>query len=75
MPESRIIRNGHAFLLEIDGKKLPLYGYMSYQPAKARYRDFQNIGVHKMKIMKLTSRTLCAVLKFVGFKKQIIAAF
>lgn len=46
MPESRIIRNGHAFLLEIDGKKLPLYGYMSYQPAKARYRDFQNIGVH-----------------------------
>ena len=46
MPKSRIIRNGHAFLLEIDGKRMPMYGYMSYQPAKADYEGFRKAGVH-----------------------------
>ncbi|MCQ2445578.1 MAG: beta-galactosidase [Clostridia bacterium] len=46
MPESRIVRNDRAFLLEIDGKTMPMYGYMSYQPAKACYEDFKKIGVH-----------------------------
>ena len=46
MIESKIVRNGSAFLLEIDGKQMPLYGYMSYQPAKADYDAFRKAGVH-----------------------------
>lgn len=46
MPKSRIIRNQQMFLLEIDGKQLPMYGYLSYQPAKACYDAFRAIGVH-----------------------------
>ncbi|MBR4443112.1 MAG: beta-galactosidase [Clostridia bacterium] len=46
MPESKIIRNGSAFLLEIDGKRMPLYGYMSYQPSCADYEGFRKAGVH-----------------------------
>jgi len=44
--KSRIIRKNELFLLEIDGKPVPMYGYMSYQPDKARYEDFKNAGVH-----------------------------
>ena len=46
MPESKIVRNGSAFLLEIDGQRMPLYGYMSYQPAMADYDAFRKAGVH-----------------------------
>ena len=45
MLTSRIIRRGQAFLLEIDGKTMPLYGYMSYQPAHADYEAFRQAGV------------------------------
>lgn len=44
--ESKIIRNGEIFLLEINGKTFPMYGYMSYQPEKACYEDFRKAGVH-----------------------------
>ncbi|MBQ2976042.1 MAG: beta-galactosidase [Clostridia bacterium] len=33
-------------LLEVDGKQIPMYGYMSYQPEKACYGDFRKAGVH-----------------------------
>ena len=45
MPESRIIRKGETFLLEIAGERLPLYGYLSYQPEKACYEDFKQAGI------------------------------
>lgn len=44
--ESKIIRKNEIFLLEVDGKTMPMYGYMSYQPEKACYEDFKNAGVH-----------------------------
>lgn len=44
--ESKIIRNNEIFLLEIDGKTVPMYGYMSYQPEKASYEAFKKAGVH-----------------------------
>ena len=44
--KSKIVRNNELFLLEIDGKTVPMYGYMSYQPEKACYEDFKNAGVH-----------------------------
>ncbi len=44
--QSRILRHGELYELEVEGgKRLPLYGYMSYQPARARYQDFKQIGV------------------------------
>ncbi|MBE5782025.1 MAG: hypothetical protein E7329_01765 [Clostridiales bacterium] len=46
MIESKIIRNGCADLLEVNGKRIPMYGYMSYQPEKACYGDFRQAGVH-----------------------------
>jgi hypothetical protein len=43
---SRIAKNGEIYLLELEGgKQIPLYGYMTYQPKKARYEDFKEIGV------------------------------
>lgn len=45
MVESRIVRVGDTFLLEADGQRLPLYAYMSYQPAKACYGAFRQAGV------------------------------
>ncbi len=45
MLESRIIRHGNAFLLEVNGEKLPLYAYLTYQPEKGCYEDFKKIGV------------------------------
>ena len=46
MPKSKIVKSGSVFLLEIDGKRMPMYGYMSYQPAKADYEGFRKAGVH-----------------------------
>ena len=44
--ESRIVKNGELYLLEVEGgKQMPLYGYMTYQPQKARYEDFKEAGV------------------------------
>lgn len=44
--ESRIVKKGELYLLEVEGgKQMPLYGYMSYQPPKARYEDFKEAGV------------------------------
>ena len=44
--ESRIVKNGELYLLEVEGgKRTPLYGYMTYQPKKARYEDFKEAGV------------------------------
>ena len=44
--ESRIVKNGELYLLEVEGgKQVPLYGYMTYQPRKARYEDFKEAGV------------------------------
>ena len=44
--ESRIVKNGELYLLEVEGgKRMPLYGYMTYQPKKARYEDFKEAGV------------------------------
>ena len=43
--KSKIIRNNEIFLLEIDGQSIPMYGYMSYQPEKACYEAFKNVGV------------------------------
>ena len=45
MPESRIVRNGNAFLLEADGEKMPLYGYLTYQPENTCYEDFKQAGI------------------------------
>ena len=45
MPDSRIIRHGETFLLETCGQRLPLYGYLTYQPEKADYAGFRDIGV------------------------------
>lgn len=44
--ESKIIRNNEIFLLEIDGKTVPMYGYMFYQPEKASYEAFKAAGTH-----------------------------
>ena len=44
--ESKIIRSNEIFLLEIDGKTIPMYGYMSYQPEKATYEAFKKAGVN-----------------------------
>lgn len=46
MMKSKIVRKGHMDLLEVDGKQIPMYGYMSYQPEKACYGDFRRAGVH-----------------------------
>jgi len=46
MPESKIVKNQNAFLLEIDGKAMPMYGYMTYQPEKGCYEAFKKAGVH-----------------------------
>jgi len=46
MPKSKIVQCGNTFLLEINGKRMPMYGYMSYQPAKADYEGFREAGVH-----------------------------
>ena len=44
--ESRIVKQGELYLLEVEGgKRMPLYGYMTYQPPKARYEDFKEAGV------------------------------
>ncbi len=44
--KSKIIRNNEIFLLEIDGRAIPMYGYMSYQPEKACYEAFKQAGVN-----------------------------
>ena len=43
---SKIIQKGNAFLLEVNGEALPLYGYLTYQPEKGCYEDFRQIGVN-----------------------------
>ncbi len=45
MLDSRIIRRGEAFLLEIGGECLPMYGYLTYQPEKGEYEAFKQLGL------------------------------
>ena len=45
MPDSRIVRNRNAFLLEVGGERLPLYGYLTYQPENTCYEDFKKAGI------------------------------
>ena len=45
MLNSRIIRRGEGFLLEVNGEQLPLYGYLTYQPEKGCYEAFKKAGV------------------------------
>ena len=45
MVTSRVIQKGRANLLEINGKPMIPYGYMSYQPEKADYAGFADAGV------------------------------
>ena len=45
MLSSRIIRRGEAFLLDVNGEQLPLYGYLTYQPEKGCYEAFKQAGV------------------------------
>ncbi|GHU74707.1 hypothetical protein AGMMS49992_16950 [Clostridia bacterium] len=45
MINSRIIRHDSGFLIEADGKHIPPYAYISYQPSKADYTGFQKAGV------------------------------
>ena len=45
MLNSRIVRNGEAFLLEVNGERLPLYAYLTYQPEKGCYEAFKQAGV------------------------------
>ena len=35
MPDSKIVRNENTFLLEVNGERLPLDGYLTYQPENA----------------------------------------
>ncbi len=45
MIHSRILSHGSGFLLEVGGKRLPLYAYMSYQPSHASYDVMCRQGV------------------------------
>lgn len=45
MVTSRVVRKGDACVLEINGEEIPPYGYMSYQPEKADYSRFREMGV------------------------------
>ena len=45
MLNSRIVRRGEGFLLEVNGERLPLYGYLTYQPEKGCYEAFKRAGV------------------------------
>ncbi len=45
MPDSRIIRVGEGFALQVGEETLPLYGYLTYQPEKGCYEDFKKAGV------------------------------
>ena len=44
MIESRIVRSGDRFVIEIDGKRIAPMAYMSYQPAAADYARFTADG-------------------------------
>ena len=37
-------------MLDVDGRTLPLYAYMTYQPEKGRYRDFLDAGVRLVSV-------------------------
>ena len=45
MVTSRIVRAGDTFVAEINGKRYPLYGYMSYHPEFADYPVFRGMGI------------------------------
>ena len=45
MPDSKIVRNENTFLLEVNGERLPLYGYLTYQPENADYEAFKKAGI------------------------------
>jgi len=45
MIESRIVRQGEVFAIEADGRTIPMYAYMSYQPARACYGAFRDAGI------------------------------
>ena len=50
MKNCAVIKQGEAFLLDVDGRTLPLYAYMTYQPEKGRYRDFLDAGVRLVSV-------------------------
>ena len=37
---SRIVNRNGQFEMEIGGRRIPLYGYMTYLPQRGRYADF-----------------------------------
>ncbi len=45
MIDSRIVRHGETFLLDIGGERLPLYAYLTYQPENGDYEAFREAGV------------------------------
>jgi hypothetical protein len=65
--KSRIIRRENIHLLEVNGEILPLYGYMSYQPAKACYEAFKKVGV---KLFFLPVRSLSASLMISAISRE-----
>ena len=45
MIKSRVVRQGDTCVLEVDGRIIPPYGYLSYQPEQADYPFFRELGV------------------------------
>lgn len=45
MLESRIEACENGFVINVNGDRVPMYAYLSYQPEKARYEDFKKVGV------------------------------
>ena len=43
--KSSIVSDNGSFFLEINGGRVPLYGYMTYLPERGRYADFSDAGV------------------------------
>ena len=44
MKNCALIKQGEAFLLDVDGRTLPLYAYMTYQPEKGALPGFFGRG-------------------------------
>ena len=45
MLNSRIVRRGSGFAIDVNGDIVPTYAYVSYQPQNAKYEDFKRAGV------------------------------
>ena len=45
MLESRVEKCENGFVINVNGDRVPMYAYLSYQPEKAKYEDFKKVGV------------------------------